>query len=57
MKDNYEIQYEKIVKGTIPPRCSTPEEQGRKIQKCSILKNVEIEYAHINKIRGKDYDF
>lgn len=51
MKDNYELTYEKIVGKQNPPKYSTPEEQGKKIQKCSILKSVEIEYKGSNRIK------
>lgn len=55
MKNNYEIQYGKIVKGTVPSRYVGPEEQGRQIKRCSILKNVEIEYSHVNRAGRKEY--
>lgn len=55
MRGGYEVQYGKIVKGAIPPEYISPEEQGKKIKRCSILKNVEIEYSHANKVRKKDY--
>lgn len=55
MKGGYEVQYEKIVKGAVPPVYTTPEEQGRQIKRCSILKNVEIEYSHVNRMGKKDY--
>lgn len=55
MKNNYEVQYGKIVKGTIPPKYAGPEEQGRQIKRCSILKNVEIEYSHVNRTGKKEY--
>lgn len=55
MKSSYEVQYGKIVKGIIPPKYSGPEEQGRQIKRCSILKNVEIEYLHENKTGRNGY--
>ena len=55
MKGGYEVQYEKIVKGVVPPVYTTPEEQGRQIKRCSILQNVEIEYSHVNRMAKKDY--
>ena len=36
MKGGYEVQYEKIVKGVVPPVYTTPDEQGRQIKRCSI---------------------
>lgn len=54
MNKNYEIQYGKIVKSAYSVPYSTPEEQGRKIQKCSILKSVEIEYSSTRKYRKKE---
>ena len=45
MEEKYFEQYEKIVRGNIPPMYQDPEEQGKAIEKCTILKPVEeIEY-------------
>lgn len=50
MGELYLEQYEKIVKGIIPPTYKTPEEQGNRIKKCTILKPVEeIEYSSYSK--------
>ncbi len=53
--ENYEIQYKKIVNSFSPTRYSTPEEQGKAIKRCSILKNVEIEYNPVNKTQNKEF--
>lgn len=50
---NYEKNYEKIVKSNIAPKYQPPEEQGRSIRKCSILKKVEIEYSNTSRIGMK----
>lgn len=55
MGNNYEVLYGKIVKGEIPKRYSGPEEQGKEIQRCSILKSVEIEYSSNNRIRNEEH--
>lgn len=49
MNKDYEMQYKKIVKTSCPTHYSTPEDQGRKIQKCSLLKSVQIEYSSTHK--------
>lgn len=50
MNKNVELQYDKIVKSAYSAPYLTPEEQGRKIQRCSILKSIEIEYSTTNRI-------
>lgn len=45
-ENNYEVLYGRIVKEGIMPKYSTPEEQGRRIQRCSILQSTEIEYRY-----------
>lgn len=52
--ENYEIQYQKIVNGFSPSKYSTPDEQGKAIKRCSILKNVEIEYNSVNKTQNRE---
>lgn len=42
-KDNFAKDYALIVKN-IPQKFNTPEEQGAAIKRCSILKDVDIEY-------------
>lgn len=54
MKANYELQYQKIVSGSAPPKYLDPEKQGEAIRKCSILKEVEIEYNPVDKTRSKN---
>ena len=51
MNKDYEIQYKKIVKTSCPALYSTPEDQGRKIRKCSLQKSVQIEYSSTHKIK------
>ena len=54
MEENYLTQYEKIVKGNVPPVYRTPEEQGNLIEKCTILKPVEeIEYSSCSKNKSQ----
>lgn len=55
MKENYEIQYQKIVSGSLPMKYTSPEEQGKAIKKCSILKNVEIEYNPVDRTQNKNF--
>ena len=50
MEENYLTQYEKIVRGNIPPMYRTPEEQGNHIEKCTILEPIEeIEYSSFSR--------
>lgn len=56
MENNYEILYRRIVKDGIMPKYSAPEEQGRRIQRCSILKSTEIEYGSSNTVKGKQIE-
>ncbi len=49
MNKDYEIQYKKIVKKPCPALYSTPEDQGRRLQRCSLLKSVQIEYSSTHK--------
>lgn len=54
MNVNYENEYRKIVQGAVIPVYRGPEEQGKAIQKCSILKPVgEIEYCSFSKEERK----
>lgn len=52
---NYEVQYEKIVRNIVPPQYAGPEEQGRQIKQCSLLRDVEIDYSHISRTGKKEY--
>lgn len=56
MDKNYEMLYQKIVNGSIPERYATPEEQGKAIRRCSILRRVEIEYNPTEKTQNRNYD-
>lgn len=56
MKNNYEIQYQKIVGDFSATRYETPEEQGKAIRKCSILKNIEIEYNPVDRTQSNKLD-
>ena len=44
MMTKQEQEYKEIVRVNYPPKYQTPEEQGASIEKCTILKPVEIEY-------------
>lgn len=55
MDKNYDL-YQKIVNGSIPERYATPEEQGKAIRRCSILRRVEIEYNPTEKTQNRNYD-
>lgn len=53
METNYEMLYNKIVKGSVLPEYKGPEKQGNMIEKCSILKPIEeIEYSGHSKIKN-----
>lgn len=54
--NNYEALYKTIVPEEIIPNYSTPEEQGRRIQRCSILRSTEVEYRSSSAIETKQTD-
>lgn len=54
MNGNEKTLYEKIVGKNLPPKYTSPEQQGRSIKKCTILESIEIEYNSSN--RTKNYE-
>ncbi len=44
---DFEKEYEKIVHNRGPQTYETPEKQGEQIKKCSILKDVNIQYGKL----------
>ncbi|MBQ9635883.1 MAG: hypothetical protein IJV12_06700 [Acidaminococcaceae bacterium] len=44
---DFEKEYEKIVQNRGSQTYETPEKQGEQIKKCSILKDVNIQYGKL----------
>lgn len=51
--ENFEKEYEKIVHNHGPQTYETPEKQGEQIKKCSILKDVNIQYGKLQYFKNQ----